>query len=293
MPKTKNTVTFSTSGANGKSVTIDADDAVRVLNRAAAAMRAGHPGTGDIDQEGGGYWKGALITDARGAIQEILDNAEKTREGGEAAHTSKEVKTTLKDCVPPHCDADELLVVLADGDTDAFPDLDVRAHMARILDLEEFSHLGDGSLIRLLWMRDTPVKDDRAVLGKAKPTSAKTRALWPAGAVAAPWWDVTLSLAAWLVMSERDRLRLLHHELGHCGISVDAKGKTSPCSTPHDIEENLNTMARFGIRSADHAKVIAAATVHPGYVAASLSYFVDPTGQAKLFPNPIGQDVTG
>lgn len=149
-----------------------------------------------------------------------------------------------------------------------------------------------GALIRWVWRRTTARRADRAVLGTTAVIGQAERDLWPEGAGPAPWWQITLSLQAWIALTSEQRVRLVHHELCHVGVTSGTDNEPVPCINGHDIEENLSTIARFGLMDQAQGKVIAAAMSHPSTPERQRSWYVDEaTGQGMLWPMPIGQDM--
>jgi len=220
-----------------------------------------------------------------------------------ASVTSKATKIALAD-FPERMGAQELLDALHDADpdgADAWAELDpIRVADRLIANCDEFAVFADdpntgkdySQLIRFVWKRNTTVKNDRAILGTCAVVSQADGDLWPVGAGPCPWWTITLSLQAWLALSEIDRVRTVHHELAHLGLTSDSQGHPKACINAHDIEENLSTIARFGLRDKDQAKIVAAATAHPTTPVRMREWYVDAsTGQGALWPPPISQSV--
>lgn len=52
--------------------------------------------------------------------------------------------------------------------------------------------------------------------------------------------------AFWDAFTDRQRTAVVHHELTHIDISVDAKGRTKFGTREHDVEDFTRTMRRFG-----------------------------------------------
>lgn len=235
-----------------------------------------------------------LPDDAADILRNIIGDAESARSRiGAGAYTSRGVKVALKE-IPTNMDAAEMLAMLA-TEEDPWPVLNLEAYAERLIEVcDELQHL-EGRPIRFMWRKMAPLKNDRVVLGTAGAVSKAEREKWPASAGPAPWWRVTMSLSAWLQMTDTERKRLMHHELAcHCHVDVDDEGHETPVTGAHDIEEGLATVARFGLMDAGQAKVVAAAMAHPGTEAKMREYFIDPaTGQGRLWPVPLGQDVLG
>ena len=220
--------------------------------------------------------------------------------------TDTYVKLQLKGW-PAAMDVIELLTAMSDADPNPDDDPDFWAQLdpvaianRLIAGCAEFKHLQAdderddvtvyGERIRWVWKLNTAVKNDRAVLGTTSVVSQADRDLWPVGAGRPPMWKITLSLQAWIALSEMDRIRLVHHELAHVGLTADADGAPKACINAHDIEENLSTLARFGLADKSQAKVVAAAMAHPATEERMRAWFIDPaTGQGALWPPPISQ----
>ena len=110
-----------------------------------------------------------------------------------------------------------------------------------------------------VWFWCRPIINGRTIRrGVAGAVSAKRRALWPTPP--APWFSMGLCLPYWLLATEEQRLRLVHHEMGHCGIDYAADGEAKPITDPHDTEEFMSTMGRFGPANDTQAALIVNAT---------------------------------
>jgi hypothetical protein len=85
------------------------------------------------------------------------------------------------------------------------------------------------------------------VFGRAGRASKKEREAWR-GEGPAPWFRMELSLPWWLASwgVNRERLRLVCHELSHCGIDVDQHGRPYPVTVTHDVEEFVWVAREFG-----------------------------------------------
>jgi hypothetical protein len=159
-----------------------------------------------------------------------------------------------------------------------------------IEECDEFNALsGYEGVIRLLWRKKCPERLGRVVAGTAQLFPKKERDLWNNPNRPAPWWDVTISIPAWLCMDKMERLRLVHHELSHLYIDVDKRGHPKPALMGHDVEENLNTLARFGVFGKQQANFVAIGQRHPSWTGAVREYDIDVNGQASLFPKAWGQ----
>jgi hypothetical protein len=85
------------------------------------------------------------------------------------------------------------------------------------------------------------------VFGQAGRASRKEREAWR-GTGPAPWFRVELSLPWWLASwgGGRERLRLVCHELSHCGIEEDSRGYPRAVTVGHDVEEHCWVAREFG-----------------------------------------------
>ncbi len=122
----------------------------------------------------------------------------------------------------------------------------------------EYNHLR-GTVWQVRWRTRGWTRQGQAVLGSCSPVPRADREAWT-GAGPAPQFRLQLSLPHWLVLSESERLRLIHHELGHARRRADG----SPGTCPHDIEEFAATLARFGIEEGERPlQAVLAAASHP------------------------------
>lgn len=122
----------------------------------------------------------------------------------------------------------------------------------------EYKYL-HGAVWQIRWRTRTWTRQGQATLGSCSPVPRADREAWT-GAGPAPQFRLQLSLPYWLVMDETERLRLVHHELGHACWKEDG----SPGTCPHDIEEFAATLARFGISEDERPlQAVLAAVSHP------------------------------
>ena len=191
---------------------------------------------------------------------------------------------------PGITDADDLYAAL-EAEGLAEDDLNLRPIVEEVIEeCDEFNALsGYEGVIRLLWRKKCPERLGRVVAGTAQLFPKKERDLWNNPNRPAPWWDVTISIPAWLCMDKMERIRLVHHELSHIRIDVDKKGHPKPALMGHDVEENLNTLARFGVFGKQQANFVAIGQRHPSWTGAVREYDIDVNGQASLFPKAWGQ----
>lgn len=111
------------------------------------------------------------------------------------------------------------------------------------------------------WESKSTGKLTRATI---EPISPKLRSTWEAGPP--PLFVITLNGPDWLLLTEQERMALLHHELCHAKVNVsDDDGELGdiahlkPSSLPHDAEICGYTAARFGAMSVREARLIEAA----------------------------------
>lgn len=128
------------------------------------------------------------------------------------------------------------------------------------------------------WRAGGWLSQGREILGKAGPYPKRLRETWTDGD--APRFRVTLNLAYWLLASDHERLRLMHHELGHCGIN----GSGNPVTVHHDREEFVATMARFGPQEPADIMMADACLAHPDTDSKRREWDVNGDGQVLLFP---------
>lgn len=98
------------------------------------------------------------------------------------------------------------------------------------------------ALFGIRWRVSPWTSKGSVVLATCQVLSGKDAALWSAPGKL-PKWLLTFNLAAWLVMTELEQRRLLHHEMCHADFDPV---KLRPKTRGHAIEENIETLARFG-----------------------------------------------
>lgn len=160
------------------------------------------------------------------------------------------------------------------------------AHMTDPLDLiagiirtcDEHGHFL-GKRILVEWRGGKWTSCGMMVRGKAGPIPKRQRLTWPSEDGPAPWFRITLSLPAWLLLDDDERYRLLHHEMGHCGISAAGQ----PITLAHEVEEFVSTSARFGPAHPDHIRLSQAIAHHPETVIRMREWEIDDRGQGQLF----------
>lgn len=141
---------------------------------------------------------------------------------------------------------------------------DVHPIINRLLPLPEFVDRclpGDPTRFAIEW-RVSPWKSKgMLVFGQCKPMPKRERALW--SGAGKPFWRMTLSLPAWMMMDDGERERLVHHELGHAELEVSETGKETPKGRGHEMEEFAATVGRYGVMGEAQACVVAHAAAHP------------------------------
>lgn len=122
----------------------------------------------------------------------------------------------------------------------------------------ERAHLR-GVPFEIRWRAGTWNRQGVVVFGRCGPTPKEYRECWT-GPLPVPLFRLQLSLAYWILATEKERARLVHHELGHCALDGD-----KPVSVPHHIEEFADTLARFGLLSDSEGQGMAAIAIlhHP------------------------------
>ncbi len=136
------------------------------------------------------------------------------------------------------------------------------------------------AVIEIRWRLSTWSSQGSAVLGRAKPVPRADREAWTGGGPA-PDFRVTLSLPYWIVATDEERRRLLHHELGHLQWKEDG----SPGSRGHDIEEFADTIRAFGLLPDSVEQLAAAEAIRDLKVLPA-----SPQAQTDLFGGDGGDD---
>lgn len=86
-------------------------------------------------------------------------------------------------------------------------------------------------------------------------------------------WEITLSLPVWLLLDDKGRDRLLHHELMHAAT----------LDRGHPVAEFPETVARYGLLCVDQAKLALAGIAHESARTRVEVWGLLPTGQTTLF----------
>lgn len=135
-----------------------------------------------------------------------------------------------------------------------------------IAEYQEFEHLRDGEAI-IAFLMDTEEEHNQGkrVLGRANlpQVQGKLRGVftWAVESLLgySPDFIITLDLDYWTDASDKMREILVFHELSHCAHKLDRDGEPMfdedgrPIFgiAPHDVEEFISTVARYGAYSAD------------------------------------------
>jgi hypothetical protein len=251
-------VTFS---SGGRSVTLTAPDARRgiaTIDRmeSARALIEGTPENENRD----------LLLKAIEAAPGIV-----AKQGSNAAGLDA-IAGLLED-LPPYLRAPDYAELL---------DLDVQPIVDMLIEqCEEHADLA-GHPIRLTWRVKHPSKSGKIVRGSCKVVSARERLTW-LGDGPPPWWEITLSLDVWLLLTQAERIRLVHHEMMHAMVDVDADGHEKPAMRPHDVEEFVATVGRFGPGSREALVLADHLLSHPSVAERRIEWKVDAFGQGFLF----------
>jgi len=174
------------------------------------------------------------------------------------------------------------------------PHCDVRTYIDHQLGLQEMRvrALRDVRRFDMVWRTRLWKSKGQHVLGSCSVIPLKEREMWSRGGIV-PYWRLTLSLPYWLLASDIERYRLIHHELCHAELVEeelpDGELVPKPTATGHDMEEHLSTLARFGARDVEQAALLFAAIMHPRTRQIAQDERWDPrTGQGIMFP-PVRQ----
>ena len=184
--------------------------------------------------------------------------------------------------LPSHMDGSRLATV---------PGLDVRVFVRANLALPEFAAANlpaDPTRFAVIWRTKAWRSKGQTVLGTCQAVPLKERELWSRGG-RVPLWRLTISLPYWLLATEMERHRLIHHELSHAVLQEseqeDGTALETPSTQGHDIEEGLPTLARYGARDTAQAALLFAAIMHPRTRRIAQEERWDPrTGQGIMFP---------
>ena len=222
-------------------------------------------------------------------IGAAIDAADGIRaEAGSALKGQKLIVEILED-LRDHLDASRIQALMPDEYA-----LDLAAYRASVEpqcpELRSWTHSKDGARsypIRFVWRLPVKLAKGKVTLGTCKVFPKREAALWDIEAGPAPWWEVEISLPAWLLATESERLHLLHHELMHCDIRTDDKGAKKPATRGHDIQEFSATVGRFGPLTAADSVFAENLTRHPRNEQfreeKAKAWAEDPYGQGMLF----------
>lgn len=203
------------------------------------------------------------------ALRELFDRAETIRENqGIAAEALRHLARLTRDLGRDYWRGEDI--------ADADEVFDVAEIIRRLAKLPEHRHLA-GFPVDVVWRRCAGRSCGRIVAGKGGAVGKREREL------GAGWFRITLALDVWLLLTEQERERLVHHELGHCAVGVDARGHPKPETRAHDIEDFAATLARYGLAGdRESAQAAAAAASHPETEATWRRYGFDPVSRQGL-----------
>lgn len=153
--------------------------------------------------------------------------------------------------------------IAEEGEIEGFGGLpDVRDMINHVAEkCEERSHLHDRPF-QIDWHTMIRKSSGKVTAAKAGPLAPKAADLWR-GKGKRPLFHMEICLPLWLLYSPTQRYRLLHHEMGHCGLTQDDAGRPKPYLVPHDLEEFADTLGRFGPDSRSTLEVALATMGHP------------------------------
>jgi hypothetical protein len=210
------------------------------------------------------------------AMEEIENVAADVRSGTTTAFNAMLTSslTDILKLLPGHIRGDRLTRLTA---------RDMAEEMLSYVDPDEKRHRDRYGLaainpdrIRWVWQTTHSETNGRIILGTCKALGKRDRALQKRKE---PYlWEITLSLDYWLVATDQERKRLVHHELAHCCLDQDNEGNTVPKVRCHSIEEMLSTMLYFGPLDETQSAVVSAANLHPSVQADQPALF--PTATA-------------
>jgi hypothetical protein len=171
---------------------------------------------------------------------DVLNDAIRTSMGNETAATRMiDAATILKELSRDFYAADILATAIG-VEPSVF---DVASRIDEV-----FSDYAEGLAISLphdvevVWRKKARTKGGATVFGDLALIPKRDRDLHPSPAR----FRMTLAIAPWLAMGEKERLRLLHHELMHAVVDVDEEGNEKAKTRTHDIEEFAATGKLFG-----------------------------------------------
>lgn len=137
---------------------------------------------------------------------------------------------------------------------------EVRPIIEKLCPLDEFAAVRGltPEMFEIVWKTRAVKSGGAYKLGSMGPIPEEKRDLWK-GDLPVPLFRLTLALPYWILATDQERERLIHHELCHADVATKAK----PSTRPHAIEENFETIKRYGPRDQSHAELILAGAVHP------------------------------
>lgn len=189
----------------------------------------------------------------------------------------KDHETALRGIVPMAREIHDLPPYLPLRAFDGIAECDLFARAVTLVDVCRELDWLHGKAEQIEWVFYTRPRSSkrRVVCGSAKAIGAKERLL----AREPRWWRIEISLPYWLLATEDERYRLLHHELCHLGLDVDEDGQLleRPYVEAHDVEDFASTVGRFGAFGDVAVRLARAAREHP-------TWKYDAEGTGHLFP---------
>lgn len=185
----------------------------------------------------------STATEDQKAGAEAAENADEVL-GGNGAQKSDRLKA---DDLPPALEdsIDDLNAAIDSGskttpakfpEDENYPVSDEARQIAHVLIPVLHEHL-KGARIAYLF-RQNIVSSGEVSWGKAQKVGAKWHALSDLNFVLEFNWEV------WVNLSRRQRVRLVDHELSHCGFNRENGAYES---VPHDVEEFVGIVDRWGL----------------------------------------------
>lgn len=205
----------------------------------------------------------------------LLDQAVADR--GEHDSTAAAMKATDTALLPDYIPGERL--------ADCRRDFDVTRVIDQVLDehAETFFHLrqwlmGHPGGLGWTWRRKHWTSQGMLAIGKARRLSARDRARAPGTDATRPHGELHLALDYWLVADDKERIRLVFHELCHFEVDGD-KLKVRG----HAIEAFPEEVEAFGLTDQAQAEFVAAALAHPDTAPRLEEWGVLPDDQLVLF----------
>lgn len=130
---------------------------------------------------------------------------------------------------------------------------------------------------KIEWRTNAWISSGLSKLGHCKKYNQRLAETW-IGPGKPPQFLLSLNLCYWLLATDEQRLRLMHHELGH----VTLINGVPDGSRVHPVEEFPDTVARFGPDRPELIAIARAVMHHPETASRMREWSVDDGGQALL-----------